>query len=116
MEQYPEIDSSVFSELKSNMGEDFLAEMIATFCEDSKQQVILLKRALTERNQNEFTRAAHTLKSTSLIFGALKFGEQARELEQNGREGRLAESEEKVLGLCDSLNSLLDVLKDLCHG
>lgn len=116
MEKYSEIDPSVFSELKSTMGEDFLAEMIITFCEDSKQQATLLKRALKDNNQSEFTRAAHTLKSTSLIFGALNFGELARALEQDGREGRLAETEEKVNCLSDSLNALHDVLKDLCHG
>lgn len=116
MEKYSEIDPSVFSELKSTMGEDFLVEMIVTFCEDSKEQVALLKRALIDKNQTEFTRAAHTLKSTSLIFGALNFGELARELEQDGREGCFAESEEKVICLCDSLNALQDVLKDLCHG
>lgn len=115
MEKYSEIDPSIFSELKSTMGEDFLAEMIVAFCEDSEQQASLLKGALTKKYQSEFTRAAHTLKSTSLIFGALKFGELAREIEQDGREGRLAESEEKVICLCDSLNSLHDVLKDLCN-
>ena len=116
MEKFSEINPSIFSELRSTMGEDFLVEMIDAFCEDSKQQATLLKRALADKNQSEFTRAAHTLKSTSLIFGASNFGELARELEQAGREGCLAESEGKVNCLCDSLNSLEKVLKDLCNG
>ena len=116
MGKYSEIDSSIFSELKSTIGEDFLAEMIVTFCDDSKQQTTLLKRALIDNNQNEFTRAAHSLKSTSLIFGALKFSELAREVEEIGRGGYLVESEEKVICLCDALDSLQTTLKDLCHG
>ncbi len=116
MGKYSEIDTSIFSELKSTIGEDFLAEMIVTFFDDSKQQTTLLKRALIDNNQDEFTRAAHSLKSTSLIFGALKFGELAREVEENGRGGFLAESEEKIKCLCDALDSLQTKLKDLCHG
>ena len=116
MEELTLIDPSTFSELKATMGEEFLKDMVDTFCEDSNQLTKTIKQALIENNQAEFTRAAHTLKSTSLIFGALHFGALARELEQMGREGRTSGSDEKVTRLCKSLPELQTVLKDLCHG
>lgn len=116
MDRLADIDILVFAELQTAMGDDFLREMIDVFCDDSIGQTITLKKALAEQQQAEFTRAAHTLKSTSLIFGAKNFSDLAKELEQLGREGRLAESAEKTKLLCDSLVDLLESLKDLSYG
>jgi len=110
-----EIDRQVFSTLKGDLGKAFMRELVETFCEDSKQQLDQLRTALEQGDAKTFTRAAHSIKSTSLTFGALAFGELARELEMLGREGNLEASFEKYQRLCDACDDLQHVLKDLCH-
>lgn len=110
------IDSQVFSALKRDLGEDFTHEMVETFCDDSNQQLEHLRNALEMGNAANFIRAAHTLKSTSLIFGALAFGELARELEMLGRADNLEAAQEKYQQLRDACAPLHKQLKDMCHA
>lgn len=116
MVRLSEIDLSIFTELQADLGDDFVNEMATSFIDDSIEQATILKNALTDYHQADFIRAAHNLKSTSLIFGARNFGELARELEQLGREGFLEGSDQKVKCLFDSLPELHATLKGLCHG
>lgn len=116
MNKYLDIDLSAFIALRADLGEDFVKEMVDTFIDDSRHQAAILQEGLAENHQADFIRAAHTLKSTSLIFGARNFSELARELEQIGREGHLEGSGEKVKCLNDSLIGLHELLRGLCHG
>ena len=77
------IDITTFKELQEAAGADFVVELVDTFLEEAPQMVKELRAALAEGDADKFRRAAHSLKSNSHTFGALKLGAMARELELN---------------------------------
>ena len=109
------IDLPTFLELKEAMGSDYIAEMVDTYCQDASQLMSELVQAQQYGDAPAFTRLAHSIKSTSLTFGALAFGALARELEMLGREARLGETLEKVQQLQAACGPLHATLKELCH-
>ncbi len=115
MDTLTELDPLTFKNLLNDLGTDFVCELVETYCKDSRQQLQILLTALDQEDQTTFTRAAHSLKSTSLTFGALGYANLARELEMLGSAGKLEEAYEKSQQLVDSCEPLLRKLKDLCH-
>ena len=78
------IARATFAELQATAGEDFARELVDTFLEEAPTMLAELREALAGRNADAFRRAAHSLKSNSLTFGALALGALARELELKG--------------------------------
>ena len=116
MNPLTKIDDQIFNALKQALGGEFLQQLVETFCDDSNQQLELMQNALEQGNAADFTRAAHTLKSTSLTFGASAFGGLARKLEMMGREGKIEKAQEKYQDLNDACKELQIILKDLSHA
>jgi len=116
MDPLTAIDMPTFLELKDAMGSDFIAEMVDTYCQDASMLMTELIQAQHSGDAMAFTRLAHSIKSTSLTFGALAFGDLARELEMLGREGHFEDTLEKVEQLNTACNPLHAALKKLCHG
>lgn len=115
MDAFTEIDHQVFNALKAEVGADFMLELIETYCDDVHQQMHTLQSALDQGDEPTFTRAAHSVKSTSLSLGALSFGNLARELEMMGREGRLADARVIYQQMQAACELLLWTLKGLGH-
>lgn len=81
----PRIDPATFAELKDSAGADFVAELVATFVDEEAPQMLAeLRDALAAGSAERFRRAAHSLKSNAMTFGALRLGEAARALELGG--------------------------------
>jgi len=80
----PTIDPATFAELEATAGPDFIAELVDTFLAEAPLMIDELRRAYAARDADVFRRAAHSLKSNSLTFGALALGALARELELGG--------------------------------
>ena len=78
------IDVAVFAELQDSAGADFVAELVGTFFEEAPQMIEQLRAALAAGSADAFRRAAHSLKSNALTFGATALGAAARELELGG--------------------------------
>ncbi|MGL6113017.1 MAG: Hpt domain-containing protein [Rubrivivax sp.] len=78
------IDATTFAELQEAAGADFVGELVATFLEEAPQMLAELRDAQTVASAERFRRAAHSLKSNSHTFGALRLGEIARKLELGG--------------------------------
>jgi len=78
----PTIDQATFTELQEAAGSDFVQELVQTFLEEAPVMLQELREALAAGDADAFRRAAHSLKSNSLTFGALPLGALARELEQ----------------------------------
>ena len=115
MDAQIEIDIQVFNALKAEVGADFMLELVETYCEDARQQMAILQSAVEQGDAETFTRAAHSLKSTSLSLGALAFGSLARALEMLGREGQLAKVHEIFQQMKNTCDPLTQTLKDLCY-
>ena len=80
----PTLDPATFAELEAAAGADFARELIATFLEEAPLMLAELRNTLATGNADAFRRAAHSLKSNSVTFGALALGALARELELKG--------------------------------
>ena len=76
------IDARSFRELCESAGADFARELIDTFAEEAPGLVSQMRSAIISGDADAFRRAAHSLKSNALAFGALRLAQRARELEQ----------------------------------
>ena len=78
------IDLTVFRELEETAGADFVVELVDTFFQEAPGLVASLRAARDAGDTDAFRRAAHSLKSNSLTFGATALAAQARALELGG--------------------------------
>jgi HPt (histidine-containing phosphotransfer) domain-containing protein len=78
------IDRATFAELQASAGEDFVKELVDTFLEEAPVMFDELRAAFATGDADAFRRAAHSLKSNSQTFGALRLGAMARTLELEG--------------------------------
>ena len=80
------IDVATFRALQEAAGEDFVAELVATFLEEAPGMLAELRDAQAKSDDPRFRRAAHSLKSNCNTFGAAALGGMARELELKGAD------------------------------
>jgi HPt (histidine-containing phosphotransfer) domain-containing protein len=78
------IDPEVFAALQEDAGAEFVRELVQTFLEEAPLMLEDLRRSLADGDADGFRRAAHSLKSNGLTFGATRLGALARELELGG--------------------------------
>jgi len=78
------IDLKTFSELQQNAGREFVTELAQTFLEEAPGMLTELRVALQAGDAPRFRRAAHSLKSNGMSFGAMPLAEAARSLELGG--------------------------------
>jgi HPt (histidine-containing phosphotransfer) domain-containing protein len=90
------IDKATLDNLVAATDEEFVAELIETFLEDSPELIGQLKKSYNENDPPTFQRAAHTLKSNGASFGAMRLSELAKELEMMGKSGDISQSLEKI--------------------
>jgi HPt (histidine-containing phosphotransfer) domain-containing protein len=94
----PAIDAATFKGLLDMTGGDmaFVDELVDTYLEDGQRQVAALREAATSGQVSELVRPAHSLKSSSLNVGALALGGLSRQLEEDARNGDVADAVERV--------------------
>jgi HPt (histidine-containing phosphotransfer) domain-containing protein len=92
----PVIDALTFAELKTTVGADFIGELIDAYLEDTPRLINELAESLAQQDVTKFSRMAHSIKSSSAVFGALLFSAQAKELEMIGKQGDLTGVQPKV--------------------
>jgi histidine phosphotransfer protein HptB len=93
------IDTSVFNELQSSTGNDFVSELVTTFLEEAPGLLAELRGAAAARDVDCYRRAAHSLKSNAQTFGATRLGVLARELEQAPLGGNEAQNSKALAAL-----------------
>ena len=82
----PTIDRATYDDLEDTAGADFVAELVDTFLEEAPRILEGLQTALAARDADGFRRAAHSLKSNGLTFGAAELAARAKALELGGLE------------------------------
>ena len=108
------VDIATFSELQEAAGADFVKELVQTFLEEAPTMLQELRDALATGDADTFRRAAHSLKSNSLTFGALTLGAMAREHELGGLAA--AESSTALDALTQEYDRVAAALQELSHG
>ena len=78
------IDIATFEALKESAGGEFVLELVDTFLVEAPAMLGDLRSALAAGDADRFRRAAHSLKSNSMTFGALTLGAMSRSIELGG--------------------------------
>jgi HPt (histidine-containing phosphotransfer) domain-containing protein len=109
------IDAATFAELQESAGADFVKELVQTFLEEAPAMLSELRESLAAGQADAFRRAAHSLKSNSLTFGALALAALARELELGGLDA--AARQPNALGPLEAEYArVARALEALCRG
>ena len=92
------VDAGALSVLLETIGGDriFLAELIETYLADSPGLIAQLRDGLAADDAPGVRRAAHTLKSTSATFGAMRLAAIAREIETAAADDDLTEAAARI--------------------
>ncbi|HKQ26310.1 MAG TPA: Hpt domain-containing protein [Burkholderiales bacterium] len=109
------IDQDVYAELQETAGAEFVAELVDTFLEEAPGMLAELRSARAENHSERFRRGAHSLKSNSNTFGALKLAALARDLEIKGLDADPARDMAVLAELdaeCARAAAALKVLRD----
>ena len=93
------LDPSALDALRRLVGDDQIGfyELIRSFLDETPPLLIKLRDALRIGDQELFRRAAHTLKSSSQDFGAVRLSDFCQQLEILGKTGKLEAALELVL-------------------
>ena len=85
------LDSELLGALNHLVGDDAetLRNVVQAFVEDGPDRLREIRKGIDERDPGLVRRAAHTLKSNGLTFGAVDLAGACRELEDAAREGAL---------------------------
>mgnify|MGYP001818114487 CR=1 FL=1 len=85
------IDQAALDALLDSMGGDreFLTELMQDYFDDTPRQLAAMERALNTGDSEGLRRAAHSLKSNSITFGALRLAGMCKELEDLAKTGSL---------------------------
>jgi len=116
MSPQSEIDMATLEELQATTDAEFVAEIVDAFCEDTPRHIAELRESLAKQDLDTFRRAAHSIKSSSKIVGALNLASQAAELEQMARDGKLEDAAGEVESLAASYESVQQAFMEGTHG
>jgi len=92
------IDPAVWADLLESLGgdADFVAELLETYFDDSSRLLVAMQEALSTGKAEDLRRAAHSLKSSSASFGAIRLSNKCKELEDMGKAGALEGAAEQI--------------------
>jgi HPt (histidine-containing phosphotransfer) domain-containing protein len=93
----PALNPAALDRLRESVGDEFVGELVGRFLDDAPVQLTALRGAVESGDAETARRAAHTLKSNGATFGADRFSETCRLLEERARAGVLAGAHELLL-------------------
>jgi HPt (histidine-containing phosphotransfer) domain-containing protein len=108
----PVIDPATYAELQESAGADFVAELVGTFLEETPALLAELKQARDAADADRYRRAAHSIKSNSLTFGALALGALARDIELQGLHAEAAQDHQAIAQLDAAYRQAAAALKE----
>ena len=92
--------------------EEILRDMVGIFFEECDTMTSNLKKALAETDAELLERSAHTLKSSSAMFGAIRARAAAFALELTGKSGDLSGAPEQFAHLQVELDQLRQAVRE----
>jgi HPt (histidine-containing phosphotransfer) domain-containing protein len=110
------IDRPTFEQLRDSAGEEFVRELVDTFCADAPTMLAELRRTLAAGDAQTFRRTAHSFKSNANTFGALALGAQAKALELAGMEPVRAANGAPLVDLEREYARVAAALTELARG
>jgi HPt (histidine-containing phosphotransfer) domain-containing protein len=110
------IDLAVFRELQDTAGAEFVVELVDAFLDEAPAMLAELRSACTAADGERFRRAAHSLKSNGMTFGATTLGALARALELRGLDADPSLSEAAIAAIEVAYADAAEMLKELVRG
>jgi len=110
------IDPAVYAALQDTVGAEFAAELVDTFIEEATGMLAELRSARSDSHADRFRRAAHSLKTNSNTFGAVRLATLARELELKGLDADPARDTAAIAAIESEYTRAAAALQDLRHG
>lgn len=110
------IDAAVFDELAEATGADFVGELVAAFLDEAPVMIADLKDAAALDDQDRFRRAAHSIKSNALIFGAHHLGALVRDMELSDLPASKAASPDQSAALDEAYARAAAALTEMVDG
>ena len=107
------LDHAALDTLMAMVGDDpnFLAEMIDTFLEEAPGLIADMQTAATSADADSLRRAAHTLKSNSRTFGAVRLGDLSREIEERAARSQIGDIGELIDLVVEEYSAVAAALK-----
>jgi len=84
---------------KQEGGAEFLLKLLSVYAAQADACMVSLRRAFEQGNQADFTRAAHSLKSSSANVGATTLSDLAKTIEIASRQGPMAQTADDLARL-----------------
>ena len=91
---------------------EFYKELIGQFAAEAPERLMVIKGFDSLKDPSYLTIAAHSLKSTSKMIGALSLSEKAKELEVLSKGKREAITDEIISGLTNEYETVLLAIKE----
>jgi len=110
------IDLAVFRELQDTAGAQFVTELVDTFLDEGPVMLAELRAARAAADGDRFRRAAHSLKSNSMTFGATTLGALARALELKGIDADPSQNEAAIAAIDVAFADAAEMLQELARG
>jgi signal transduction histidine kinase/DNA-binding response OmpR family regulator/HPt (histidine-containing phosphotransfer) domain-containing protein len=92
--------------------EETLRELVGLMLEECPRLLEQMRRSLADDDVESLRRAAHTLKGSARLFAAHPTADAALEVENLGREDRLADADASVAHLRTEVDRLLDYIRN----
>ncbi|MBT4769366.1 MAG: PAS domain S-box protein [Rhodospirillaceae bacterium] len=87
------INPGAIKQLESDIGPEIVPRLIRKFVEETTNRIPRMTEAMAKENYDALRDEAHTLKSSSLNFGAEGLSDQAKAIETACREGKIQEAQ-----------------------
>lgn len=110
------INQATLDELVQSTDSDFVKDIIDTFLDDTPKMLGEMNQALTTNDTEAFQRAAHSLKSNSASFGAMRLSAYSKEMEMLGKVGNLAGVADRLAEMAAEFERVKVVLRAWQHG
>ena len=107
------IDLATFEALQQTAGAEFVGELVDTFLTEAPLMLDEMREAFAAGNAERFRRAAHSLKSNSLTFGATGLATMARDLELGGLDPVRRANAQPLDALAREYSQVADALTEL---
>lgn len=104
------LDAEVLSELRTSVGDSF-SKMIEVFLEDTPLYLEALQTAIAQNEAKMLKEAAHSLKGSARNFGATRFAQLSKQLEDLGHTGVCAQARELLPALISEYRQVKAVLQ-----
>ena len=105
------LDHRVLRELQAELGgADELRQIIATFVDGSPRLVAAMRDAAARNDASGMGQAAHALKSSSAMLGAMTLSTRCEELERDSRAGVVGDAAARVAAIEDLYGAVMAAL------